>query len=328
MSPVGSVSVYPTEINANTGDNIIANCTSLGGPDNVYTWHSLLTGDVKSNRSLLSIRNVSFNNGGTYICNVSNLGGQENSYFDLNSKYCDKGLHLLCYNLVGPLVIQDPVHINVLVSGSIMLQCTVTGVPLPNVTWVYDSFLSANDNDRIPSNNTVISHGTVQSVLALQSVTLYNAGTYQCIAMTSGYNPVISDDANVTVVGKKLINYYSFLLYISATPELLSELINITKNFSDNVLFHCSFSGFPAPDITWYHNGQVLINGAQENVTISTMLTALPSDNSGLFNITSQLSIKYVQTSNNGLYQCMATESIFNTSNFTQSYLNVQGNMI
>ena len=106
--------------------------------------------------------------------------------------------------LVGPVVIQHPVNFNVITSSNATLQCTVSGIPPPTVTWQYNSTLAMEGSgDNLMGNVTATSYGIIQSVLTLQYVTLSDTGSYKCVATTSGYPPVISDIANLNVIGKK-----------------------------------------------------------------------------------------------------------------------------
>lgn len=129
----------------------------------------------------------------------------------------NSSLTILNEHLVGPMITNQPVSQTVLESTDVTLQCTVSGIPLPNITWmsldyndslVIDEFSGGSDN--LLANNTVLSYGVVRSQLTLQSITLYSAGSYQCVAMTPEYDPVISSPANIIVISKELAFHYSY----------------------------------------------------------------------------------------------------------------------
>ena len=79
MSPEGSVSSSLSPVLVSQTHNTTLNCSSSGGPDNMYQWFhegSILPGETNPT---LTLTNVMVSNEGNYICRVSNAAGSENS---------------------------------------------------------------------------------------------------------------------------------------------------------------------------------------------------------------------------------------------------------
>ena len=79
VSPEGSVSSSPSPVLVSQTHNTTLNCSSSGGPDNMYQWFhegSILPGETNPT---LTLTDVMVSNEGNYICRVSNAAGSENS---------------------------------------------------------------------------------------------------------------------------------------------------------------------------------------------------------------------------------------------------------
>ena len=94
MSPEGSVSSSPSPVLVSQTHNITLNCSSSGGPDNMYQWFhedNILPGETNPT---LTLTNVMVSNEGNYICRVSNAAGTENSS-TLVVGECTSGMYVL-----------------------------------------------------------------------------------------------------------------------------------------------------------------------------------------------------------------------------------------
>ena len=79
VSPEGSVSSSPSPVLVSQTHNTTLNCSSSGGPDNMYQWFhegSILPGETNPT---LTLTDVMVSNEGNYICRVSNAAGSGNS---------------------------------------------------------------------------------------------------------------------------------------------------------------------------------------------------------------------------------------------------------
>ena len=87
VSPEGSVSSSPSPVLVSQTHNTTLNCSSSGGPDNMYQWFhegSILPGETNPT---LTLTNVMASNEGNYICRVSNAAGSENSTTAIIGKF-------------------------------------------------------------------------------------------------------------------------------------------------------------------------------------------------------------------------------------------------
>ena len=78
VSPRASVNVTPDRIDTQIGNNVLLNCSSLGGPDNQYRWIYVTTKNIVGNASQLSLTLSSLNLFGEYQCIVTNDAGSDN----------------------------------------------------------------------------------------------------------------------------------------------------------------------------------------------------------------------------------------------------------
>ena len=85
-------------------------------------------------------------------------------------------------------------------------------------------------------------------------------------------------------------------------PEIVLDPVSVNvTSVEDNITLTCSATGFPAPSITWQHNGTTIVAmGRVENNTIS----------SSYYQVTSTLTVRMAMTNDTGNYSCTATSSI------------------
>lgn len=112
------------------------------------------------------------------------------------------------------------------------------------------------------------------------------------------------------------------------SPILVSGIENSTKNSSDTMIFTCTFSGFPKPDIIWYrysNDGDVVdtLTVRPGEVNISTnAVTAID----GQYIVESHLSLYDLEKSDEGFYECHVVDYYFGNDNSSLAYLTIQGN--
>ena len=122
-------------------------------------------------------------------------------------------MYLLCVyfsHTVGPIIIMGPESVNVSIdTENITLNCTVIGVPIPDITWTHNgSVLNSDDmfSDKIFIDIFDEIVGTRLSVLTIVSAQPNNTGSYACNATShvEFYESVMSEVVTVLVQGRYL----------------------------------------------------------------------------------------------------------------------------
>ena len=78
--------VEPFDIDVSVSEDALFNCTSMGGPDNIYEWTHIRTGQVVGNDPELLITTTEASDGGSYECTVTNIAGSDSSSSTLYGK--------------------------------------------------------------------------------------------------------------------------------------------------------------------------------------------------------------------------------------------------
>ena len=86
VSPKGSVTVTPEQINAERDMNPTFECSADGGPGNMFSWSKLPDGVVITESLELVIMVNSASVGGTYQCTVENMAGNNSATAVLNGE--------------------------------------------------------------------------------------------------------------------------------------------------------------------------------------------------------------------------------------------------
>ena len=101
VSPAGSVTVQPTDITIPYYGDALFNCSGQGGPNNLYSWIHLSSGESVSNESELIIEIATLKDAGVYQCTVSNNAGKENTTANLNGMPNEVVISAFGYVTVG-----------------------------------------------------------------------------------------------------------------------------------------------------------------------------------------------------------------------------------
>ena len=111
-----------------------------------------------------------------------------------------------------------------------------------------------------------------------------------------------------------------FSFFVVATlvaPMINSEVMDETQNEGDTVSFSCQATGEPVPTISWYFNGNLLVNGMEHMISMMSLNTTT---------ISSTLTIMNVQSSDVGTYTCNATNVV--SSDTSSGVLTVNGELL
>ncbi|XP_048368276.1 cell adhesion molecule-related/down-regulated by oncogenes [Sphaerodactylus townsendi] len=110
----------------------------------------------------------------------------------------------------------------------LMLECVVSGLPLPYVHWYKDG------QDALAGGRWRMFH----SHLTIDSLHSSDAGNYSC---------VVDNNSGVT-------KHVNFSVNVLESASVVKGLQNQTASLGKTVHFSCEVHGNPTPNITWFHN--------------------------------------------------------------------------
>ena len=117
---------------------------------------------------------------------------------------------------VAPVVVESPHDASGMIDDSVVFTCTVTGIPLPTITWSSDT-----DGDITTSTETILNMTTIYSEIIISDVQVDDFINYTCTAE----NQFGSVNATAMLVNASM---------------LLVDLVNTQIN--DIISFSCSNS--------------------------------------------------------------------------------------
>ncbi len=167
VAPLVNVSETQT---FNKGDDVILNCSAVGGPQLLYQWQhnsENLTGEISS---ILELPNINASHGGMYTCVVSNVAGSDSDSVIVS---------IAPYFTVLP---QDTEGTN---GSGVVLICKAEAFPELQYQWRRLDIMI-----RIDINVTY-------SILRFDPVHFGDEGMYVCEVTSNGLN-IISDDVTIT----------------------------------------------------------------------------------------------------------------------------------
>ena len=95
---------------------------------------------------------------------------------------------------------------NVTSTKDLVLVCTATGFPVPDIVWIHNgTVVDAAESDQT-SITEVSMERQLMSTLTVTNTIFNNSGDYVCNATSSEFDPVISDPVLVLIQGQ-LIKY-------------------------------------------------------------------------------------------------------------------------
>uniref|UniRef100_A0A8C1I841 Cell adhesion molecule-related/down-regulated by oncogenes n=1 Tax=Cyprinus carpio TaxID=7962 RepID=A0A8C1I841_CYPCA len=162
-----------------------------------------------------------------------------------------------------------PAERSVVLHTSVSLQCVVSGIPPPTVTWYKDGrpLTSA-------AGVNILSRG---QVLEIDRAQVSDAGLYKCVA--------------INVAGSTELTY-SLQVYVPPSVSSKGGMITVVVN--DPVRLECEASGVPVPSLTWLKEGS----------PVSSFSDGIQVLSGGRV-----LSFISAQVSDTGLYTCVAVNA-------------------
>ena len=181
------------------GDNLTLTCTASGGPSNMFRW---VKDGIYTDGNTLTISDVAATDGGLYECVVNNTAGDSSFNITIYGRTyisCDIVHTLLCSCLVAPQFITEPEDVEEFIGTAVNLTCSAEGSPVPDIMWTFQGMMFV-DTTVNNMNSTY-----AESTIVITDLILNQGGDYACEINSVADSMPLTAEANVTVIGSKLI---------------------------------------------------------------------------------------------------------------------------
>uniref|UniRef100_A0A1I7X4Q6 Hemicentin-1 n=1 Tax=Heterorhabditis bacteriophora TaxID=37862 RepID=A0A1I7X4Q6_HETBA len=250
-------------------DTITLDCAVATDPKPEINWYRgeqplyLSENMAISSDGMLTIRSTSLSDGGKYMCKASNEAGSSD-------------IDLILKVLVPPKIDKSNIIGNPLaiVERNIYLECPVSGIPQPTVSWTKDGRLVDVSDSRIvfAQNN---------QTFGIEGVRTSDQARYTCIASNKGGN--VEQDFNLEVLTPPELETYEAQQHIKREGDQLSLTCPIRSTID---------ATSAVSDVSWIKNGR-----------------PVDPENSVGFKISAdgrRLQIPSTSLSDGGIYTCVA----------------------
>ncbi|KAJ8376139.1 hypothetical protein SKAU_G00067190 [Synaphobranchus kaupii] len=183
---------------------------------------------ILSSGRYLQINNVELGDGAQYTCVASNIAGKTTREFNLAIN-------------VAPTILDGPQMVSVQVDQPVRLECIVSGLPIPRITWRKHGAILAGNNPRY----AFAENGS----LHIHSAQVTDTGRYLCMA---------TNDAGTQ---RKRVD-----LQVYVPPSIAKGPSNITVTVNVQTTLSCEATGIPKPTVTWRKNGRQLNTDQNQNM--------------------------------------------------------------
>ncbi|XP_030626728.1 hemicentin-1 [Chanos chanos] len=183
---------------------------------------------VLSNGRYLQINNAELGDGARYTCVASNVAGETRRHFNLSVN-------------VPPTIKDGPQSVSVHIEQSVVLECVVSGVPTPRVTWRKHGAVLAGNNPRYSF--------TEDGSLRINSAQVTDTGRYLCMA------------TNQAGTQRRTVD-----LQVYVPPSIAKGPNNITVTVNVQTTLSCEATGIPKPTVSWTKNGRALNMDQNQNM--------------------------------------------------------------
>ncbi|KAF7211970.1 protogenin A isoform X1 [Nothobranchius furzeri] len=235
IASMSTFALQPTSIVVTEGSVARFSCKISAHPPPIITWEfNRVTLPLSTERitvlpsGVLQIQGVQRGDAGHYRCIATNIASRRRST-EATLTITPAPLPQLPQR---PRIIAGPQNISVSLHQTAILECLATGNPRPLVSW------SRADTKSIDVHNTkVLGNGN----LIITDIKPQHGGVYMCRATTPGTRNYTVASANVTVL---------------APPSFVEWPESLTRPRAGTARFVCHAEGYPAPQVTWFKNGE------------------------------------------------------------------------
>ncbi|XP_078083679.1 hemicentin-1-like [Mustelus asterias] len=232
-----------TSVTVIEGNSLSLFCECSGIPSPTLEWQkdgmSLSTPKdgritILSGRQMLQVSNTQLSDAGNYTCIGTNLAGTSQKDYRVEVYVTPK-----IKNGGG-----RPTEISITKGAGVMLECEVSGIPQPALTWMKDGRPVASRRGVHVENEG--------RTLKVQRAQEHHTGRYTCLAVNEAGRSDRKFDLSVRVPPA--------IIGETGSPENISTLL------SNSITLICEASGVPPPVFTWFRNGSPIVSSSQVQV--------------------------------------------------------------
>ncbi|XP_034738598.1 hemicentin-1 isoform X2 [Etheostoma cragini] len=225
----------PQDVSVLQNRQVTLECKSDAVPPPTLTW--LKDGQplqasarvrILSSGRFLQINMAELSDKAQYTCVASNIAGKTTRQFNLAVN-------------VAPIIKEGSQTVSVHIHKPAVLECVVSGVPPPRVTWRKHGAILAGNNQRY----TFAEDGS----LHIHSAQVTDTGRYLCLATNQAGTQHKRMDLQV---------------YVS--PSIAESHTNVTVTVNVQTTLSCEATGIPKPTVSWMKNGCVINTDQNENM--------------------------------------------------------------
>nr|XP_050864341.1 cell adhesion molecule Dscam2-like isoform X5 [Vespula vulgaris] len=259
-----------------TGETIVLSCISQGIPPPTYLWfRESVSGTamifnserIHARAGVLILQAARPEDAGRYVCHANNTAGSERVELEV-SIISSISIHL------------TPQQVTVDLGKDAEFQCSVTGRPLPVISWAKDG-LPVREGS---SGRTKITENG-GSTLHISSIVRDDKGMYQCFAKND----------------YEMVQATAELRLGDAAPQLLYKFIEQTIQPGPSVSLKCIATGNPTPHFSWTLDGFPL---PQNDRFMIGQYVTVHGD------VISHVNISAVHVEDGGEYRCSAVNRV------------------
>uniref|UniRef100_A0A8B9H722 Hemicentin-1 n=1 Tax=Astyanax mexicanus TaxID=7994 RepID=A0A8B9H722_ASTMX len=206
------VSVNPQNQTFSAGEEVWIRCSAKGYPTPTIVWtHNDM--HRMTPEGALVIRNTVRKDAGAYSCLASNVAGTNTQ------------TALLSY-IESPQVTVPQSRMLTGLGQTVIMECTVTGIPQPEVLWY--------KGDQQVKASMFVSMDPQRGTLSIRQTEDADSGDYICVAVNLAG----------TAQGK-------ITLDVGSAPQFTRQPSDVAADIGSNVTLTCHAQGHPEPRITW-----------------------------------------------------------------------------
>ncbi|XP_074490966.1 hemicentin-1 isoform X1 [Sebastes fasciatus] len=183
---------------------------------------------IVSSGRYLQINMAELSDKAQYTCVASNIAGKTTRQFNLAVN-------------VAPTIKEGSQTVSVHINKPAVLECIVSGVPQPRVTWRKHGAILAGNNPRY----TFAEDGS----LHIHSAQVTDTGRYLCMA------------TNQAGTQRKRVD-----LQVYVSPSIADSRTNVTVTVNVQTTLSCEATGIPKPSVSWMKNGRTINTDQNQNM--------------------------------------------------------------